>query len=89
MAATPTGAGYWLVAADGGMFAFGDAPFHGSMGGTTLNKPVVGMAAIGSSPSSPTSPTSPPPTSFPSGYWMVAEDGGIFAFDAPFYGSPA
>jgi hypothetical protein len=24
-----------------------------------------------------------------SGYWMVAADGGIFSFDAPFYGSPA
>jgi len=23
------------------------------------------------------------------GYWMVAADGGIFAFDTPFYGSPA
>ena len=86
MAATPTGKGYWLVASDGGIFAFGDAPFHGSMGGTTLNKPVVGMAPIGSSPSPP---SSPPPTSFPSGYWLVAADGGIFAFDAPFYGSPA
>ena len=33
MAATPDGRGYWLVASDGGIFAFGDAPFHGSMGG--------------------------------------------------------
>jgi hypothetical protein len=24
-----------------------------------------------------------------SGYWTVAQDGGIFAFDAPFLGSPA
>ena len=29
---------------DGGIFTFGDAPFYGSMGGTTLDKPVVGMA---------------------------------------------
>jgi hypothetical protein len=35
--------GYWLVAADGGIFAF-DAPFCGSMGGNPLNRPVVGMA---------------------------------------------
>jgi hypothetical protein len=34
MARTPSGKGYWLVAADGGVFAFGDAPFHGSLGGT-------------------------------------------------------
>jgi hypothetical protein len=42
MAADPDGTGYWLVASDGGIFAF-DAAFHGSMGGTPLNKPVSGM----------------------------------------------
>ena len=36
--------GYWMVASDGGIFAF-DAPFYGSKGGHPLNKPVVGMAA--------------------------------------------
>jgi hypothetical protein len=30
MAATPAGKGYWLVASDGGIFAFGDARFYGS-----------------------------------------------------------
>ena len=44
MAADPVTGGYWLVASDGGIFAF-DAPFFGSMGGNQLNKPVVGMAA--------------------------------------------
>jgi hypothetical protein len=34
-----------MVASDGGIFSFGDAHFWGSMGGTPLNKPVVGMAA--------------------------------------------
>ena len=72
MAATPSGQGYWLVAADGGIFAFGDAPFLGSMGGQHLNQPVVGMAAT--------------PTGH--GYWLVAADGGIFAYgDAVFDGS--
>ncbi len=23
------------------------------------------------------------------GYWLVAQDGGIFTFDTPFFGSPA
>ncbi|MFI5240394.1 MAG: hypothetical protein ACHQUB_01645, partial [Candidatus Saccharimonadia bacterium] len=32
MAATPSGNGYWLLAADGGIFTFGDATFHGSTG---------------------------------------------------------
>jgi hypothetical protein len=45
MAPTPTGAGYWLVASDGGIFAFGDAGFFGSTGAMRLNAPIVGMAA--------------------------------------------
>ena len=44
MAATPDGQGYWLVASDGGIFAFGDAAFYGSTGSLALNRPVVGMA---------------------------------------------
>jgi hypothetical protein len=63
---------YWLVAADGGIFSFAGAPFYGSTGGMTLNKPVVGMA---SAPKS-------------QGYWLVASDGGVFTFgSAGFYGS--
>lgn len=37
--------GYLTVAADGGIFAFGQ-DFCGSTGGLALNKPVVGMAAV-------------------------------------------
>jgi hypothetical protein len=43
MSRTASGNGYWMVASDGGIFAFGDAHFYGSTGGITLNKPVVGM----------------------------------------------
>src|SRR5262245_11198261 len=43
IAATPSGQGYWLVGADGGIFAFGDARFAGSTGALRLNRPVVGM----------------------------------------------
>ena len=72
MAVTPTGLGYWLVAADGGVFAYGDAGFHGSMGSIPLNQPIVGIAATPSG----------------IGYWLVASDGGIFAYgDAGFHGS--
>ena len=64
--------GYWLVAADGGVFAFGGAPFLGSTGDDILAAPVVAMVAT--------------PDSM--GYWLVAADGGVFAFgDAPFLGS--
>ena len=38
-------ASYWEVAADGGIFTFGNAQFYGSMGGKPLAKPIVGMAA--------------------------------------------
>lgn len=72
IAASPTGGGYWLVAGDGGVFAFGDASFFGSTGSLRLNEPIVGMAAT--------------PTG--KGYWLVARDGGVFTFgDAPFVGS--
>ena len=72
MAVTSTGHGYWLVARDGGIFAYGDAKFYGSTGAITLNKPIVAIV----------------PTRTNRGYWMVASDGGIFAYgDAKFYGS--
>ncbi len=64
--------GYWMTAADGGVFSFGDAAFYGSMGGKALDAPVVGMAA----------------TPNGGGYWLVGADGGVFSFgDAAFYGS--
>jgi hypothetical protein len=44
MAATRSGQGYWLVASDGGIFAFGDAAFLGSTGNLKLAKPIVGIA---------------------------------------------
>jgi hypothetical protein len=47
MTASPTGQGYWICGTDGGIFAFGDAPFLGSTGNIRLNKPVVGMTAVG------------------------------------------
>ena len=50
--------GYWLVGGDGGVFAFGDAKFHGSTGGLRLNQPdrrhggdADAARATGSSPS--------------------------------------
>ena len=68
---TPAG-GYWLVANDGGIFAYGTAGFHGSTGNLKLAKPIVSMA----------------PTPSGKGYWLVASDGGIFAYgDAVFHGS--
>jgi hypothetical protein len=67
---TPTD-GYWLVGSDGGIFNYGSAPFEGSTGSLSLQRPVVGITR----------------TSSNSGYWLVASDGGVFAFNAPFVGS--
>ncbi len=70
----PAPVGYWSPGADGGVFSFGAAGYHGSMAGTHLDAPVVGMAAT--------------PTG--NGYWLVAADGGVFSFgDAGFRGSMA
>jgi hypothetical protein len=43
MAATPDGGGYWLVAADGGVFTFGDAHYYGSTGATPNGQHAVGI----------------------------------------------
>jgi len=45
MAATPDQRGYWLVAADGGVFTFGDAPFAGSAAGTVAGSGTVTLLA--------------------------------------------
>ncbi len=72
LCANGPGQGYWTVAADGGVFGFCGAGFHGSMGGQRLVSPVISLAATPSK----------------NGYWEVAADGGIFSFgDAPFKGS--
>ncbi len=44
MATDRSTGGYWLVAADGGVFSF-NAPFYGSTGGKAINKPIVGIAS--------------------------------------------
>ncbi len=41
---TPSGNGYWLLAADGGVFSFGDPLFFGSTGNLRLSAPVISMA---------------------------------------------
>jgi hypothetical protein len=83
MSVTADRGGYWLVASDGGIFTFGDAPYYGSIPGlglnpagsgkpNSLNAPIVGMV----------------PSPDGKGYFLVASDGGVFAFgDAKFEGS--
>ena len=71
MARAANAGGYWMVASDGGIFAFGNAPFLGSTGSIKLNQPIVSMAAPLSG----------------DGYWMFAADGGVFSYgSARYYG---
>lgn len=76
--ALPDGSGYYMLGADGGVFAFplGVTAFHGSLpmvlGTASPNCPIVGIV----------------PTPTGQGYWLVGCDGGVFAFgDAHFVGS--
>jgi hypothetical protein len=70
-AALENGSGYYEVDKYGDVAAFGAAVCYGGMTGTPLNRPIVGMAVD-------------PATG---GYWLVASDGGVFSFNAPFEGS--
>jgi len=63
--------GYYLVASDGGVFAYGGAPFDGSQGGQHLNAPIVGMAVA-------------PGGGY---YLVASDGGIFALGGAPFYGS--
>ena len=75
--ATPSGNGYYILIADGGVYSFGDAVFYGSTGG---NRPgghdLTGMALCYNRDGQVI------------GYWLVSSDGGVSSFgQAPFLGS--
>jgi hypothetical protein len=66
MAVAPGGDGYWMVASDGGVFAFGSASFHGSTGGQPLTAFIAGIVAAPSG----------------AGYWLWGQDGEVHPFGA-------
>lgn len=69
---TQAGNGYYVVAEDGGVYSYGDAPFHGSAADLKLQRPIVNAALAADG----------------KGYYLVASDGGVFAFgSAKFHGS--
>ncbi len=63
-AAEPAANGYWLVAADGGIFSFGSAEFSGSKGAETFDRPIIGMAADRAG----------------TGYWLAGSGGWVYGF---------
>ena len=73
MAPSPSGLGYWLVASDGGIFAFGDAGYFGSLPAAGL-RPVGGVRSLRPSPSG-------------RGYWIIDGAGNVSSFgDATYFG---
>jgi Mannosyl-glycoprotein endo-beta-N-acetylglucosaminidase len=67
-----SGSGYWVVTANGSVYSFGTAGYHGGMAGHALAAPITGSEATPSG----------------NGYWELGRDGGIFSFgDAAFHGS--
>jgi hypothetical protein len=73
MAATPDGLGYWLVASDGGVFAFGDAHFYGRAATGRSVQTIVGIA----------------PSPYGRGYWLAGAKGLVYAFGSAPYEAPA
>ena len=70
-----------MVASDGGVFAFGDADYVGSV-------PASGIGPVGSKSHHPRPIVGIVPSPDGKGYLLVASDGGVFAFgDAHFVGS--
>ncbi len=67
-----------------GVAALTIALFAALLAGMVSASPTVGAATVSAALVAPASHSSTP-----SGYRLVAADGGIFAFDAPFLGSPA
>jgi SpoIID/LytB domain protein len=70
--ASGAGQAYWVAGQNGSVMNVNGAAFAGSMAGTRLNQPMVGMAA----------------TPDGTGYWLLGADGGVFSYgSAPFFGS--
>jgi hypothetical protein len=78
-----SGNGYWLFAADGGMFSFGNAPFYGSLGDgrcTEHNPPLVDPGTYQTCTDMAVTPSG-------NGYWLVDWNCRVTAFgDAVDYG---
>ena len=64
--------GYWFTASDGGVFAFGDAGFHGSLGSIPQSRPIVSITSSADG----------------GGYWIANNNGAVSEFgDAYYWGS--
>lgn len=67
--------GYALVNTLGDAYCFGDVDYEGGLNGEHLAAPASGIVLASVT------------TTRANGYWMVGQDGGVFSFNVPFYGS--
>ena len=63
--------GYRLTALDGGVFCYGESTFHGGANSIDLAAPIIDIDE----------------TPDRAGYWQAGLDGGVFAWNAPFFGN--
>jgi hypothetical protein len=73
MAPTLNDGGYWLVASDGGVFAFGNAPFRGSAVSFNARTAAESVAII----------------AVGNGYWVPNNLGAVDSLDAPVIAAPS
>ena len=74
MQRTPSGHGYWMLSSDGSIYAFGDAPYFGGVGGCTNYGGARRLL----------------PTPTGNGYWIATANGSVIPFgDARRLGFPA
>jgi hypothetical protein len=71
MTATRDGKGYYIAGANGVVYGLGDAIFHGGAVKTHFGTPVVAIALDRAT----------------EGYWIVSSGGGVFAFEAGYFGA--
>ena len=69
---TASGKGYYIFGADGGVFTYGDAVFHGSAFGKIGTDVIVGFDVLPDN----------------SGYILFGRDYGVFNFGTPYLGHP-
>ncbi len=62
--------GYWIVTADGGTYAFGKAPFLGSLAGVPLSAPIIGASGSATG----------------QGLYLLGADGAVYSFGDAVYG---
>ena len=70
------GSGYYILSPQGGVYAYGGAPFYGSAAGAPYFEGETAAALV--------------VNHFGTGYWILSKSGGVYAYGgAGYYGAPA